>query len=93
MDISVKVKLTFQNATSSRFSVENVDKASRMLSSNISENYFATLAKHTEDKRINLHNMDNWIVLQNFIVGLRSNVIIFSNLCLELGVWENKNMN
>ena len=92
MGISTTGQLTFQKAMSSHLSIENVNKVSRMLSSNICENYFAILAKHMEGKRINMDEKDNWIVLQNFAAGLRSNVICCSNLHLELGACE-KNVN
>ena len=64
MEISVRGKLILQKVTSSHFSVENVDKVSRILSSKICENYFATLAKCMEGKRINMDKMNNWIVIQ-----------------------------
>ena len=61
-----------------------------MLSSNICENYFSTLAKHTEGKRINMDKMDNWINFQNFIAGFRSDVNYCNDLRVKLGAYGNK---
>ena len=57
MDISSEGQQLLQKVMSLPLSIENLDVVARMLSSNICENYFAILAKHTEGKRINMDKM------------------------------------
>ena len=92
MSISAKGQSALQKVTSSRLSIENLDEVSRVLSSNICEKCFEILAKYVEGKRTNMGKMNNWIVLQTFAAGLRSNGDCSRNLRLELGTYENKLM-
>ena len=69
---------------SSHLTIENADKVAKMLSSSICEHYFAILEKYTEGKRVNLGKMGNWVVLQYFITGMRSNISYYKILRVKL---------
>ena len=54
-----KGKATLQKVVSSLFSMKNMNKVYKILSSNICEHYFSMLAKYTEGKIINIDKIDN----------------------------------
>ena len=54
MGISSKVQIIMQKVMLSRLSIVNTNKVIKILSSNICEHYFATLAKSTEGKRMSI---------------------------------------
>ena len=90
MDVSAKDHIILQRAISSCLPIENADKVAKMLSSNARDHCLAILAKCTEGKRINLDKIDNWIVLQHFIAGARSNINYCKNLRVELGLYNSE---
>ena len=90
MDVSAKGQIILRRVISSRLPIENADKVAKMLSSNVFEHCFAILAKCAEGKRINLDKMDNWIVLQYFIAGMRSNINYCENSRVELGLYNSE---
>ena len=68
---------------------DNLDKVVKILSSNLYENYFSVLVKFTEGKRISTDKSNNWIVLQNFLAGLRTNADFSSMLLNKVGTCAN----
>ena len=56
---SSKGQTFFQKVELSLFSVENIDKISKILSSNICKHYFYMLVKHAGGKRTKMSAMDN----------------------------------
>ena len=64
-----------------------------MLSSNLCKYYFSAFVKVDEGKRMSTDTSDNWIILQHFVAGLRSNVEFRSMLLNEIGTCANEMRN
>ena len=69
--------------------IDKVDKLSKILSSNLYENFFSILVKFTEGKKVSTEKSNNSIILQHFVDGLRSNADFLSTLLNEVGTYSN----
>jgi hypothetical protein len=68
-----------------RVNMDNVERLARVLSSNCCENYFSCLIKYSQGKRLNYGQTDTWSVIQDLVVGMKSESDFTLKVLLELG--------
>ena len=73
-----------------RINAQNVVNVSKVMSSNLCENYYSCLTKYTEGKRLNVDFSDTWRVQQAFVAGLMGNNNLMNEIKNKIGVESNK---
>jgi hypothetical protein len=69
---------------------ENIERLARMMCSNLCENYMGCLVKYTEGKRLNFSQSDSWAVIQQFVIGLKSNDNYTTEILNRVGGTDSK---
>ena len=71
-----------------RLTPDNIDSVAKLFSSNLDENYFGMLIKHTEGKRLYFGQSDTWQVLCLYVGARQSNSELPTLILKRLGVYS-----